>query len=96
MAANLTHITDKRTTPNTTYKFTPESTAEEFSTAKAYAVGDYCFYGGTLYKCIEDKAAGAWAAAKFEEAVVGDEINARIYFDSDGYICFKTGGIVNE
>ena len=76
MAANLTHITDKTTTPNVEYKFTPESTAEEFSTSKAYAVGDYCFYNGELYKCKEEKTAGAWAAEKFKKANLGGDVSA--------------------
>ena len=32
--------------------------SDEYSTAKAYAVGDYCIYGNKLYKCIQAKAAG--------------------------------------
>lgn len=34
------------------------SVSDEYSSEKAYAVGDYCIYNNTLYKCIQAKAAG--------------------------------------
>lgn len=48
--------------------------ADEFSTSKAYAVGDYCIYDNTLYKCTTDKTAGAWSASYFASTTVAQEI----------------------
>ena len=37
------------------------SVSDEYSSEKAYAVGDYCIYNNTLYKCIQEKASGVIA-----------------------------------
>ena len=74
MAENLFGKIDSRGSTPVTYNFTPLSTAEAFSTSKSYAVGDYCFYGGDLYKCIASKSAGAWSPTEFEEANLGNDV----------------------
>ena len=74
MAQNHFGKIDNRTGTPVTYNFTPLSSAEPFSTSKPYAVGDYVFYEGVLYRCKTDKAAGAWAPTKFEETVIADNL----------------------
>ena len=47
--------------------------ADEYSSSATYAVGDYCFHAGTLYKCTtaittaENWTSGHWTAAKLAE-----------------------------
>ena len=49
--------------------------ADEYSSSALYAVGDYCFHAGTLYKCTtpittaEAWTSGHWTAAKLAEDV---------------------------
>ena len=49
--------------------------ADEFSPTKAdgYSIGDYCIYGGTLYRFINAHT-GAWNARDVEATYVGGEI----------------------
>lgn len=41
--------------------------AAEFSTGKAYAVGDLALYGGILYEFISAHSAGAWNNAQVKQ-----------------------------
>ena len=50
------------------------SIADDFSAMVNYAVGDFCYHLGTLYKCTTAHTAGAWNAAHFTATQVGDEI----------------------
>lgn len=50
------------------------SVADDFSALVNYAVGDFCYHLGTLYKCTAPHSAGAWNAAHFTATQVGDEI----------------------
>lgn len=50
------------------------SIADDFSALVNYAVGDFCYHLGTLYKCTTVHTAGAWNAAHFTATQVGDEI----------------------
>lgn len=50
------------------------SIADDFSTSVNYAVGDFCYHLGTLYKCTTAHTAGAWNAEHFTATQVGDEI----------------------
>lgn len=36
------------------------------------------------------------AKAREDVSDLKEDLDDRVYFDSEGYICFKTGGIVNE
>lgn len=51
-----------------------DSIAEEFSTSKAYAVGDMVMREGTLYKFTAAHTAGAWNAGHVTTASVDSEI----------------------
>lgn len=57
-------------------KVARNTVADEFSTSKAYAVGDYCIYDNTLYKCTTAKTAGAWSASYFASTTVAQELQA--------------------
>ena len=57
-----------------TYYFAEE--AEEFSTSKAYAIGDYCIYEGVLYRFTVAHAAGAWNAAHVTDVFLADDVKA--------------------
>lgn len=50
------------------------SIADDFSALVNYAVGDFCYHLGTLYKCTTAHTVGAWNAAHFTATQVGDEI----------------------
>ena len=50
------------------------SIADDFSAMVNYAVGDFCYHLGTLYKCTTAHTAGAWNAAHFTATQVGDEL----------------------
>lgn len=50
--------------------------SEEFSTSKAYAVGDYCIHKNALYKFVAAKTAGEWDVTKVEPTTVGGEFGA--------------------
>ena len=51
------------------------SVADDFSASVNYAVGDFCYHLGTLYKCTTAHSAGAWNSAHFTATQVGDEIS---------------------
>lgn len=52
------------------------SIAEEFSTSKAYAVGDLVMYDSKLYKFKTAHSAGAWNVAQVDAVSVNDEISS--------------------
>lgn len=55
--------------------FVTPGTAAAYSSSATYAVGDYVFYGGTLYRCITAiTTAEAWTAAHWTAAVLGDDV----------------------
>ena len=49
--------------------------AEKFSASKAYAVGDYCYYNGTLYRFKTAHAAGAWTTSDVEAAKLAHDVS---------------------
>ena len=51
--------------------------APAFSTATAYAVGQYVSYDGNVYKCTSAHSAGAWAAGDFTLVAVGSELESK-------------------
>lgn len=50
--------------------------AEDFSTSKAYAIGDWVIYDNTLYRFTSAHAAGAWNASEATATDVEDEVAA--------------------
>lgn len=48
---------------------------DAFDATKAYSEGDICIYENTLYKFIQDKAAGNWDATKVEQTNLSTEIS---------------------
>ena len=64
------------------YTINDPNIADEFSTSKAYSKGDYVYYGGSLYKFTQNKAAGAWngsavQAVKLSEDMYGNYQEAK-------------------
>ena len=50
--------------------------ADTYSASKTYAVGDYVYYSGTLYKCkTAISTAEAWTAAHWEAAKLADDVD---------------------
>ena len=48
--------------------------ADDYNSTKTYAVGDYCFHDGTLYKCTtEITTAEAWTLAHWQTAILGND-----------------------
>lgn len=57
---------------------------DAYSSSSTYAVGDYCIYGNTLYKCTTAiTTAEAWNSAHWTAVSVADEINARVKKSGD-------------
>lgn len=48
--------------------------ADAYDDTATYNTGDYCIYGGELYKCNDDNVTGAWEAAKWDLTKVVDEL----------------------
>lgn len=52
---------------------------DAYSSSSTYAVGDYCIYENTLYKCTTAiSTAEAWNSGHWRAVTVADEINARV------------------
>ena len=66
------NVREARMDGDPTTKF---SIADDFSAMVNYAVGDFCYHLGTLYKCTTAHTAGAWNAAHFTATQVGDELS---------------------
>ena len=49
--------------------------ADDFDAEETYAIGDYCIYEGSLYKCTTAHT-GAWNASHFTETQVVDEFGS--------------------
>lgn len=56
-------------------QITATSFAEEFSSSKAYAVGDYVVYSGQLYQFTTAHAAGAWNASHATAVQIADQVS---------------------
>lgn len=67
--------------------------ADEYSSSATYAVGDYCFHAGTLYKCTtaittaEAWTSGHWTAAKLAEDT--SELKTAFADITDEYVPFN-------
>lgn len=82
--------------------------ASEYSSSSTYAVGDYSYHSGTLYRCIvpittaEAWTSGHWTAAKLAEDVTAqsDRIDAQSEQINDSVIAditvTKQGGYINN
>lgn len=55
-------------------QITATSFAEEFSSSKAYAAGDYVVYSGQLYQFTTAHAAGAWNASHATAVQIADQV----------------------
>jgi len=49
-----------------------------FNVRTNYAIGDYCTYQGSLYRCITAHSAGAWNATHFTETNIDNELDRRL------------------
>lgn len=50
--------------------------ASEYSSSKTYAIGDYVYHNGTLYRCITAiTTAEAWTAGHWTAAKLGDDVS---------------------
>lgn len=56
-------------------QITATSFAEEFSSSKAYAAGDYVVYSGQLYQFTAAHAAGAWAGTDATAVQIADQVS---------------------
>ena len=55
--------------------FVTPGTAAAYSSSATYAVGDYCFHNGSLYRCTTAiTTAEAWTAGHWTAAVLGDDV----------------------
>ena len=55
--------------------FVTPGTASAYSSSATYAVGDYCFHNGSLYRCITAiTTAEAWTAEHWTAAVLGEDV----------------------
>ena len=63
--------------------------APDFDATESYAVGDYCIYQSTLYRCITAHI-GAWDASHFEVTTVTAEIKASEFESLYGLITKTT------
>lgn len=55
--------------------FVTPGAASAYSSSATYAVGDYCFHNGSLYRCITPiTTAETWTAAHWTAAVLGDDV----------------------
>lgn len=67
-----------------TYDALLASIAETYSATKTYAVGDYVWYDGSLYRCTTAiTTAEAWTSGHWTAAVLGDDVSSlKSAFDS--------------
>ena len=54
----------------------PRSTAPTFLSSTSYAVGDYVYYQGNLYRCTTAHT-GTWVASHFTAVTIGSELKAK-------------------
>lgn len=54
----------------------PRSTAPTFLSSTSYAVGDYVYYQGSLYRCTTAHT-GTWVASHFTAVTIGSELKAK-------------------
>lgn len=74
--------------------FVTPGVASAYSSSATYAVGDYCFYNGSLYRCITPiTTAEAWTAAHWTAAVLGDDVGdlkSAIAYSNEGLLPYST------
>ena len=60
--------------------------AGEYSSSAKYAVGDYVFHGGALYRCVTAiTTAEAWTAAHWRQITLGDDVSDLMSALDDGF-----------
>ena len=74
--------------------------AGTYDASKTYAVGDYAWYNGVLYKCTTAiTTAETWTAAHWSRAVLGDDVTGlKSAIDQNGAMLlrFEKGGIASN
>lgn len=83
--------------------FVTPGTASAYSSSATYAVGDYVFYGGTLYRCTTAiTTAETWTAAHWTVAVLGDDVSdlksaiiQPVMFSAWTKATFNADGLIN-
>lgn len=57
---------------------TADDVANEYSSTKTYAIGEYCYHENTLYKCVTAiTSTESWNAAHWVETKIGDELEEK-------------------
>lgn len=74
----LTNIASEQATQNGNIATLATSFAATYSSSATYAVGDYCTYNRTLYKCTSAVSSEAWDATKWSAVAVTDEVATSI------------------
>lgn len=78
-AANFNHMEDGIEANDIAIGKVAVDIADAYSTAKTYAVGDYCINANTLYKCNTDIIVPeAWTASHWTATTIEAELNAKI------------------
>ena len=55
---------------------------DAYSSSSTYAVGDYCIYENTLYKCTTAiSTAEAWNSAHWTATTIATELSSRLEFE---------------
>lgn len=83
--------------------------ASEYSSSQTYAVGDYCYHAGTLYRCTtaittaEAWTAGHWTAAKLADdtselktAITQLEDSEASFSNDTGYAAYISDGVADS
>lgn len=78
---NISDIINTLTSLNDT-KLNKTVVTDAYSSSNTYAVGDYCVYGNTLYKCTTAiSTAEAWNSAHWTATTIATELNSRLEFE---------------
>lgn len=66
---------------------------DEYSSSKAYAVGDHCIYNNVLYKCITACSAAAWSVnqTNFEATTLAESVG-----ELNSALTYVTGTLANS
>lgn len=56
--------------------------ADEYSSSRPYYAGEYCIYGNTLYRCIQNSQGfEEWTPAHWTATTIATELNSRLEFE---------------
>lgn len=73
----LTNIASEQATQNGNIATLATSFAATYSSSSNYAVGDYCTYNRTLYKCTTAVSSEAWDATKWSVVALATDVKAK-------------------